>query len=55
MWENCIGLQAFILSHTAHIIYELDDEVSETRMNGQNSDIRNICEYSKYEWVMFSD
>ena len=53
LWDHIIEFQDLIRSHTAHINYELDGEVPETRMTGRNADISNICEYSWYEWVMF--
>ena len=46
---------ALIRLHTAHTAYELQDELPETIMNRQTADIRKICEYDWYEWVMFRD
>ena len=55
LWDHCIEFQALIFSHTAHINYELDRKLPETYMTGKPAEIRNICEYSWYEWVMFRD
>ena len=43
------------LWHTALEIYMLDSEFPETVIEGQASDISNICEFSWYQWVMFRD
>ena len=47
LWDHYIELEALVRSHTAHSVYVLDGEVSETRMTGQTAKISNICEY---EW-----
>ena len=46
---------ALIWSRTAHTAYELQSEVPRTIIIVQKADIRNICEYDWYEWVMFCD
>ena len=55
LWDHLIELADLIRPHTAYSNYELEGVVPETIMTGQTADIRNICEYEWYEWVMFCD
>ena len=55
LWDHCIELEALINSNTSLEIYILDGEVPETVMKGQASDIIHICEFSRYQWVIFCD
>ena len=41
--------------NTAHDIYKLDEEVPETVMSGETSDISQFFELELFEWVMFYD
>jgi len=38
-WDDCIELEAYIRSNTAHDIFELNGEVPETIISGETSDI----------------
>ena len=53
MWDNCLELEAYIKSNTAHEIYKLDAEVPETVMSDESSDISQFCEIEWFKWVMF--
>ena len=55
LWDDCIELEAYIRSNTAHEIYKLDGEVVETVMSGETSDISKFCKLEWFEWVMFRD
>ena len=53
LWDDCFELEAYNRSNTAHEIYKLDGEVSETVMPGETSDISQFCKLELFEWVMF--
>ena len=39
LWDNCLELEVYISSDTAHDLYKLDEEVPKTVMLGETSDI----------------
>ena len=53
LWVDCLELEAYIRSNTAHEIYKLDGEVPKTVMFGETSDISQFCELEWFKWVMF--
>ena len=55
LWDDCIELQAYIRSNTAHDIFVLNGEVPETIMSGETSDISQFCEFEWYQWLKFRD
>ena len=55
LWSDCLELESYIRSNTAHINYKLDGEVPETIMSGEMSNISQFCEFEWFEWVMFQD
>ena len=55
LWDDCLVLESYIRSNTAHDIYMLHGEVPETIMSGETSDISQFCEFEWYEWVKFRD
>ena len=55
LWDDCLELESFIRSNTAHDIYELGGEVPETIMSGETSDISSFCELGWYQWCKFRD
>ena len=55
LWDDCLVLESLIRSNTAHDIYSLGNEVPETVVSGETSDISNFCEFEWYEWVKFRD
>ena len=46
LWDDCLELEAYVRSNTAHEIYKLDREVPKTVMSGETSDIGQFCELS---------
>ena len=55
LWDDCLVLELYIRSNTAHDIYMLSGEVPETIMSGETSDISQFCEFEWYERVKFRD
>ena len=55
LWDDCLELEAYIWSNTAHETYKLNREVPKTVMSGETSDISKFCELEWFEWVMFRD
>ena len=54
-WDDAIELQGYIMSHTAHPIWELQGQTPETVMTGSTADISQFCDLEFYEWVFFFD
>jgi hypothetical protein len=55
LWDHCTELEALIRSSTSNNIYMTNGEVPETIMTGSTANIRHICEFDWYDWVMFWD
>ena len=53
--DDYSGLEAYIMSNTAHEIYKLDREVTKTVMLAATSDIIQLSELEWFKWVMFWD
>ena len=53
LWDDCLELEAYIRSNTAHDIYILDEMVPKTVMSGKISDISQLCELEWFEWICF--
>ena len=45
LWDDCLKLQAYIMSNNANDIYKLDREVCKTTMSGNTSDISQFCKF----------
>ena len=45
--------EAYMRFNTVHEIYKLGQEVPETVMSGETSDISHFYELEWFEWVMF--
>ena len=43
LWDDCLELEAYIRSNTAHDIYKFDGEVFKTVMSGEALDISQFC------------
>ena len=54
-WDDCMELEAMIMSHTAYNLWELQGQVPETIMTGQTADISQYADIAFYDWVMFRD
>eukprot|EP00804_Cyclotella_cryptica_P019398 CCRYP_006588-RA/>CCRYP_006588-RA protein AED:0.13 eAED:0.13 QI:0/0/0/1/0.75/0.6/5/0/864 len=48
LWDDCLVLESYIRSNTAHDIYMLHGEVPETIMSGETSDISQFFHRSTY-------
>ena len=55
LWDDCLELEAEIWSSTASNIFELEGEVPKTVMNGETTNITQLCEFGWYDWVYFHD
>jgi hypothetical protein len=55
LWDMCLELQGHIRSSIAHDIYALNDDVPNTAVSGDASDISHLCELSWYEWLWYHD
>ena len=55
IWADAIELEAYVRSNTAHNIFILQGEVTETVISGETSDISQFCEFAFYDWIMFRD
>ena len=55
LWDDCLELEAEIWSSTASNIFELEGEVLKTVMNGETTNITQLCEFGWYDWVYFHD
>ena len=55
LWDDCLELEAYIRSHTAHNIYGLEGEVPQTLVTGETPDISEFSELRWYDWVKFRD
>ena len=55
LFDNCLELESYTRSNTAHGIYMLHGEVPETFMSGETYDIIQFCELEQYEWVKLLD
>ena len=53
LWDDCLELESYIRSNTAHGIYKLDGEVPETIISGKMLDISQFYEFEWFEWVSF--
>ena len=55
IWDDCLELEVEIQSSTASNISELEDEVLKTVMNGDTTNVTQLCEFGWYDWVYFCD
>ena len=53
LWDDCIELDAYITSNTAHEIYKLDREIPKTMMSSKTSHISQFCILECFTWVRF--
>jgi hypothetical protein len=55
LWDICLELQCLIRSSIAHNIYALNDDVPNTAVSGDTTDISHLCEFAWYDWVWYLD
>jgi hypothetical protein len=55
LWDICLELQCLIRSSIAHNIYALNDDVPNTAVSGDTTDISHLCKFAWYDWVWYLD
>jgi hypothetical protein len=55
LWDDCLEYRAYVRSNTALNIFDLDGQVPETVMTGQQADISPWCDFQWYQWVKYYD
>ena len=55
LWDDCLELEFYIRSNTAHDIYKLDSVVPKTVMSGKTSKISQFCKLEWFKWNIFQD
>ena len=55
LWDDCLELEACILSNTDLDIFDMDKMTPETNMSVETSDITTFYEFWWYQWVYFRD
>jgi hypothetical protein len=55
LWDFCLELQSMIRSSIAHNIYALNDDVPNTAVSGDTTDISHLCEFAWYDWIWYLD
>jgi hypothetical protein len=55
LWDDCIIIEAYVISHTFLDIFGLEGQVPESKVKYETVDISTIAEYARYEWVKFHD
>jgi Reverse transcriptase (RNA-dependent DNA polymerase) len=55
LWDDCIELEADIISHTAHDSYALQGQTPHTVVTGHTCDISKYAEFRWYQWIMWYD
>jgi hypothetical protein len=55
LWDDCLEYRAYVRSNTALNIFDLDGQVPETIMTGQQADISPWCDFQWYQWVKYFD
>ena len=49
LWDDCLELEAYMRSNTAHEIYKLDGEVPKTVLSDETSDISQFCKLEGFK------
>ena len=55
LWDDCLELESFIRSHTAHDIFGLKGEVPKSVVSGETDDISEFAEFKWYQWIKVRD
>ena len=55
LWDDCLKLEADIMSHTAHDGFALQGQIPEFMVTGQTCDISRIAEFGWYQWIWWFD
>lgn len=55
LWDDCLELEADIISHTAHEGHVMQGQVPQQLVTGQSCDISRIAEFGWYQWIYWYD
>jgi hypothetical protein len=55
LWYFCLELQSMIRLLIAHNIYALNNNVPNTAVSGDTTDISHLCEFARYDWIWYLD
>ena len=55
LWDYCAKYKCEVNNCIAHNLHYLDNQVPQTKMTGQPTDISHLCEFKFYEWVYYLD
>ena len=50
---DCLEIESYISSNTAHGIYKLDKKVPKMIISGETYEISQFYEFEWFEWVLF--
>lgn len=55
LWDDCLELEADIISNTAHEGHALQGQTPQFLVTGQTTDISRLAEFGWYQWVYWYD
>jgi hypothetical protein len=55
LWDDCLELEADIMSHTAHEGYVLQGQIPHAMVTGHTCDISRLAEFGWYQWIWWYD
>ena len=55
LWDDCMELEADIISHTADDNFHLQGQVPNALVTGHTADISRLAEFGWYQWVYWYD
>ncbi len=55
LWDDCLELEADIMSHTAHEGYALRGQIPHAMVTGHTCDTSRLAEFGWYQWVWWYD
>ena len=55
LWDYAVIRRANIMSSSSRNLYELDGQVPNTKVTGQQTDISSLAAFEWYEWVYYRD
>ncbi len=55
LWDDCLELEADMMSHTAHEGFMLQGQVPQAMVTGQTCDISCLAEFGWYQWIWWFD
>ena len=55
LWDDCMELESKIRLSTVNNVFELDGEVSKTKLRCETANITHIWEFGWYDWVYYKE